>query len=58
MPSDRPKIVIYSDNMTIKKLQYLANKDKRKVSNYCDMVLQKHIQAYESEHGQIIEMEK
>lgn len=54
MPSQRPKIVIYSDETTIKKLHKIAEKDKRKVSNYCDILLQKHIVEYEKLHGEII----
>ena len=53
MPSDRPKIVIYSDETTIKKLNIIAKKDKRKVSNYCDILIQKHIEQYEKENGEI-----
>lgn len=53
MPSSRPKIVVYSDRDTIEKIQYIAQKDKRKVSNYCDMLLQKHVAEYEKKNGLI-----
>lgn len=53
MPSERPKIVIYSDKETIEKLLVISAKDKRKISNYCDMLIQKHIEEYETEHGEI-----
>lgn len=53
MPSNRPKIVIYTDETTISKIQKIAEKDKRKVSNYCDILIQKHIEKYEQEHGEI-----
>lgn len=53
MPSQKPKIVIYSDNETIAKIQYIAEQDKRSASNYCDLLIQKHIKEYEAEHGKI-----
>lgn len=54
MPSQRPKIVVYSDEKTINKLQYIAQEEKRRVSNYCDILIQKHIAEYEQEHGKIV----
>lgn len=53
MPSSRPKIVIYTDDTTIQKIQYIADKDKRATSNYCDLLIQKHIKKYEQENGEI-----
>lgn len=53
MPSNRPKIVIYTDDTTIQKIQYIAEKDRRKTSNYCDLLIQKHIAEFEQEHGEI-----
>lgn len=53
MPSQKPKIVIYTNDETIAKIQYIAEQDKRSTSNYCDLLIQKHIKDYESEHGKI-----
>lgn len=53
MPSQRPKIVVYSDEETISKIQHIAQLDRRKVSNYCDLLIQDHIKTYEAEHGEI-----
>lgn len=53
MPSVRPKIVIYSDEKTIDKIQYIAELNKRKISNYCDILIQDHIRDFESKFGEI-----
>lgn len=43
MPSKRPKIVIYTDNEIIEKIQDLAKKENRSVSNYVENLLKEKI---------------
>lgn len=53
MATNRPKIVIYSDERTLAKLQILAQNERRSVSNLCDLITHEYIKAYEAEHGTI-----
>lgn len=53
MPSDKPRIVFYTDAITKKKLDYIAKKDNRYASNYLDILIQKHIDEYEQINGEI-----
>lgn len=51
MPSNRPKIVIYTDDEVIEKIQEFAKNENRSVSNYVENLLKEKIR--ESEHKEI-----
>lgn len=53
MPSDKPKIVIYTDQLIIKKLDIMADKHNRSRGNMCETIIKNYIEAYEHEHGEI-----
>ena len=53
MPSDKPKIVIYTDQNTIEKLDILADKQNRSRGNMGETIIKEYIEAYEHEHGEI-----
>lgn len=53
MSTDRPKIVVYSDNEALEKLKYIADKYKRSVSNLCDIIIHEYIESYENKNGNI-----
>lgn len=54
MPSKKPIIATRTDQITIKKFEKIAEKDNRSMSNLSELLIKKHIQQYESEHGEII----
>lgn len=48
MPSSRPKIVIYSDEETIKRLDLIADKQKRSRANLCELIISEYLDNYEA----------
>lgn len=54
MPSKKPYIQIRTDEKTIQKFNYIADKDRRSMSNLGEILVLNHIKNYESEHGEII----
>lgn len=53
MPSKKPYIQIRTDEKTIQKFNYIAEKDRRSMSNLGEILVINHIEAYEAEHGEI-----
>jgi len=53
MSTNKDRIVVYSEPITKRKIEIIAEKDNRKASNYIDVLLVKHIEKYEQEHGKI-----
>ena len=54
MPSSKPKIVIYSDNETISKLDIISSLLNRSRANLCETILKDYISNYETKNGNII----
>lgn len=48
MPSTRPKIVIYSDDETIQRLDKIADKQKRSRANLCELIISEYLDNYEA----------
>ena len=53
MPSQKPKIVIYTDLELIQKLDILANQENRSRANITETILKNFIQNYEMRNGNI-----
>lgn len=53
MPSQRPKIVTYTDDKTIKKMRIIAEDSNRSVSQEVGFLIKKRISQYEKENGEI-----
>ena len=53
MPSKKPYIQIRTKEETIKKFDYIANKNNRSMSNMGETIILEYIQQYETEHGEI-----
>lgn len=53
MPSNKPRITVYTDEETNSKLAYIAKKENRSSSNYTEYLIKKDIERYELEHGEI-----
>lgn len=53
MPSDRPKIVIYTNESIIEKLDNIAAGANRSRGNMCETIIKEFIDQYEQEHGEI-----
>ena len=53
MPSDKPKIVIYTDLELIQKLDILANQENRSRANIAETILKNFIHDYEICNGNI-----
>lgn len=57
MPSDKPKIVIYTDKEVIEKLDLIASKQNRSRGNMGETIIKEYIEQYEKEHGRIASAE-
>lgn len=53
MPSNKPKLMTYTDETTIKKFKFIANKDNRSMSKELEFIVKNLIENYEKEHGTI-----
>lgn len=53
MPSNKPRITVYTDSETNEKLAFIAKMENRSASNYAEYLIKKEIKAYEEEHGEI-----
>ncbi len=53
MPSDKPRLVIYTDEETLKKLEIIAKEQNRSSGNMSETILKEYIANYEQEHGRI-----
>lgn len=53
LPSKKPQILIRTKEENKKKLEYLANREKRSVSNLMEIVIENYLNKYEAENGEI-----
>lgn len=53
MPSDKPKIVIRTEQETIDKLDIIAKEQNRSRANLAEYILKDFISQYEKENGRI-----
>lgn len=53
MPSDKPKLVIYTDQKTIQKLDVIADKNNRSRGNMGETIIKEYIDVYEHKNGKI-----
>lgn len=53
MPSNKPKIVAYTDETTLKKLKKIAEENERSVSQEITFLVKKQIKSYEEKYGEI-----
>lgn len=53
MPTKKPLLQAVVENETREKFKYIANKEKRKVSNMLAIIIEQYIEKYEAEHGEI-----
>lgn len=53
MPSKKPKIVIYTDQEIIDKLDVIAQNNDRSRANMSETIIKTYIKNYESQHGNI-----
>lgn len=53
MPSDKPKIVIRTEQETIDKLDIIAKEQNRSRANLAECILKDFISQYEKENGRI-----
>ena len=58
MSSQKPRITVYTDEITNRKLAYIADLENRSSSNYTEYLIKKEIKRFEKEHGEIILPEK
>ena len=54
MPSYKPRITVYTDEITIEKLAFIAKNENRSSSNYVEYLIKQAIMSYEVDNGQII----
>lgn len=54
MPSYKPRITVYTDEETSKKIAYIAKRENRSASNFTEYLIKKAINDYEKENGEII----
>lgn len=53
LPSKKPQILIRTKEENKKKLEYLASREKRSVSNLMEIVIENYLNKYEAENGEI-----
>ncbi|WP_455532426.1 hypothetical protein [Roseburia inulinivorans] len=53
MPSNKPQIKAYIDQVTYEKFKTLAEQEHRSTSNYIEMLVSREIENYENKHGNI-----
>lgn len=53
MPSKKPQILIRTNEENKKKLEYIANQEKRSVSNLMEIVIENFLNKYEAENEEI-----
>lgn len=53
MPSYKPRITVYTDEITNLKLAYIAKSENRSSSNYTEYLIKKKIIEYEAQYGEI-----
>lgn len=53
MPSQKPRITVYTDEETNLKLAYIAKLENRSSSNYTEYLIKKDIKEFEKKYGKI-----
>lgn len=53
MPSNKPKIVIYTTEETKRKLEHIAKENNRSASSESELLIKKYIKRYEEDNGEI-----
>lgn len=53
MGSDKPQFVIRAEEETLKKIKYIADKNKRSATKEIVFLIEKSIQKFEEENGEI-----
>ena len=53
MPTTKPQLKTYTDEETVKKFSFIAEKESRSVSKELEYITKQKIQNYEKEHGEI-----
>lgn len=53
MPSKKPQILIRTNEENKKKLEYIANQEKRSVSNLMEIIIENYLNKYETENREI-----
>lgn len=54
MPSNKPKIVIRTDEEIIKKFETIAKRENRSMSNLGETIIKQYIDGYEKNNGNIV----
>lgn len=54
MPSYKPRITVYTDEETSRKIAYIAKQENRSASNFTEYLIKKAINEYEKQNGEII----
>lgn len=53
MPSKKPSIAVRTEEITHKKITYIAEEENRSVSNLCEKLIKDYIKIYEMKNGEI-----
>jgi len=58
MPSNKPTIVIRTNENIKSKIEHISEENNRSVSKEVELLIKKHIQQYEDDNGEIQVYEK
>ena len=53
MPSNLPKFTLRTDRVILEKFRFIADDNFRTVNKELEMLMKKHIEEYEHDHGEI-----
>lgn len=53
MPSNKPRLMTYTTEETIKKFEHIAKEESRSMSKELEYIIKEYIKNYETIHGQI-----
>ncbi len=53
MPSQKPKIVAYTEKDVLEKIKFIAKENERSISQEVIYLIKKEIKTYERENGEI-----
>lgn len=53
MPSNKPRFTYRPEEITLAKINYIAEKEKRTLNKQIDKLVCDYIEKYENEHGEI-----
>ena len=54
MPSNKPRLMTYTSETTIKKFAYISEQEKRSSSKQLEYIIEKYIEQFETTHGELI----